>query len=74
MFVGVPFDICKIRVGRSFKRNLTLASIKGSKSTYCEFLMKLNFTPVSATGFLDTVHKLNGCTVDRCACSGIMWN
>ena len=74
MFVGVPFDIWKIRVGRSFKRSLTLASIKGSKSTYCEFLKKLNFIPVSATGFPDTVHELNVCTVDRCACSGIIWN
>ena len=74
MFVGVPFDIWKIRVGRSFKRSLTLASIKGSKSTYCEFLKKLNFIPVSATGFLDIVHELNVCTVDRCACSGIIWN
>ena len=56
MFVGVPFDIGKIRVGRLFKRSLTLASTKGSKSTYCEFLKKLNFIPVSATGFLDTRH------------------
>ena len=38
MFVGVPFDICKIRVGRSFKRSLTLASKKAVNRHTVSFL------------------------------------